>query len=157
MMSLRNQIRHALIAQLKQGNVLEGKIFDTPIHTFDPAQLPLLIVSVEKDQVLTDWTSILMTTLASNALIQLHELSFHLKILLKSHEQMADEFENIVSHITESILIDRTLEGLCKDIRLHDLAEITLSEESEQLVSTMTLPCSVLYRTVDNLPGRPFL
>lgn len=156
MMPMRSQIRHAVVKQLKNCALLEGKIFDTPIHVFNPTQLPLLIVSVEKDQVLTDWTSILMMTLASNALIQLHELSFHLKILVKSTEEMADQLDQMISEITMALLADRSLGGLCKDIRFNDIAELTLSDESEQPVSTMTLSCSVLYRTVDRIPNRPF-
>lgn len=154
MIPLRSQIRHAVMKRLKDCPRLEGRVFDTPIHAFNPTQLPLLVVNVEKDHVLDDWTSILATTGARNALIHMHELSFSLKILAKATEQVADPFDSIASEIITALLSDSTLDGLCKDIRFNDLSEVTVSEEGEQPVSTMTLQCSVWYRVVERMPDK---
>jgi hypothetical protein len=155
MTPVRTQIRHALINCLRDCSSLEGRVFDTPIHAFDPAQLPLLTVTIEKEQVLDDWTSILAMAMAGNLLVQMRELSLSLKILVKATEGVADQLDAIASEVTTHLLADRSLGGLCKDIRFNETSEITISDEGEPPMGNLILHGVVLYRIAEPLPQFP--
>jgi hypothetical protein len=154
MMSIKSQIRQAIVKRLNTCDLLQGRIFDTPLQRFETEQLPLLIITVEKDQVLDDWTSILMTTLARNALIQLRELTLNFTLLVKANGTAVDELDHIATQITTCLLADRTLGGLCKTLRFQETTEITAAEEGEKPVCSLVLRCLVWYRQVDFMPDR---
>jgi hypothetical protein len=154
MMPIKSQIRHAVVERLKACSLLQARIFDTPLKTFDAEQLPLVILTVEKDQVLDDWTSILMTTLASNALIQMRELSLNLMIVAKATPTVVNELNYIAAQIMSCLLLDRTLDGLCKNLRFQETTEITTAEEAEKPVCSMVLHSSIWYRQIDSIPEK---
>jgi hypothetical protein len=157
MTPVRTQIRHALINCLRDCSSLEGRVFEPPIHAFDPSQLPLLTVTIEKDQVVDDWTSILAMALAGNVLVQMRELSLSLKILVKATIgfPVADRLDAIASEVTTHLLADRSLGGLCKDIRFNETSEITISDEGEPPMGSLILHGVVLYRIAEPLPQFP--
>jgi|GEM_PF-3095399 len=154
MNSIKHQIRRAIVERLNTCPLLQGRIFDTPLQTFDGEQLPLLIMTVEKDQVLEDWTSILMTTLARNALIQLRELALNLTLVAKTSSHAAQELDDLATQMTACLLLDRTLGGLCKTLRFQETTEITAAEEGAKPVCSLALRCLVWYRQVDFMPDR---
>jgi len=154
MMSLKHQIRQAVVERLKTCEALQGRIFDTPLQSFECQQLPLLILTVEKDQVLDDWTSILMTVLAKNALIQLRELSLNFTLVAKTSPNVVHELDYIATQITKCLLADRKLGGLCKILRFQETTEMNPSEEGEKPVCSLVLRCFVWYRQVDVMPDR---
>jgi len=152
MTSIKQQIRRTIVDRLNTCLLLQGRIFDTPLQTFDGEQLPLLIMTVEKDQVLEDWTSILMTTLARNALIQLRELAFNFTLVTKASPHAMPALDQLAAQITACLLADRKLGGLCKTLRFQETTEINTTEEGEKPVCSLALHCLVWYRQVDFMP-----
>ena len=113
------------------------------------------MLTVEKDQVLEDGTSILMTTLAKNGLIQLRELALHLTIVAKTSPLVVNELDHMATQITKVLLSDRQLGGLCKTLRVQEATDISAVEEAEKPVCSLILQCLIWYRQVDCLPERP--
>jgi hypothetical protein len=152
MTSIKHQIRQRMVERLNTCEGLQGRIFDTPLQSFEHEQLPLLIMTVEKDQVLDDWTSMLMTTFARNALIQLRELALNLTIVAKANPHVVQELDYLATQITTCLLDDRKLGGLCKTLRFQEATEISAAEEGEKPVCSLVLHCLVWYRQVDFMP-----
>lgn len=150
MKPLRTQIREALIDRLSQGK-WKGRIFDNPTLAFDPAQLPLVVLSIEKDHVLEDCTAILPSAVG-NQCLELHELSFRLKILVKTTKKAMDHLDEITRDLITGVLSDPTLAGLCKAIRVNEISEMTHSEDAESFVSSATLQGVLWYRVLEARP-----
>lgn len=153
MTSLQQQIRRAIVERLTTCPFWQGKILDTPLLSFEEAQLPRLLLTVEKDQVLEDWTAILTTPLARNARIQLRELSLNLTLVAKTYPQGVPALDQLATPLMACLLADRTLGGLCKTLRFPETTELDTQEAGEPVCGVI-LRCVVWYRQVEDRPDR---
>ena len=153
MTHVRTQIRQAIVTTLTGLTTTEDRVFDTQVYPLERAQLPALTVTIEKDNALTDWS----TMLESGVLVQTYELPVMVRGYAKATETVQDVLDAIALEVTEALKADRTLGGLSKDIRIDDVPEITVSGTGEQPIGMIHLSCMVLYRIADNAPDVPLL
>ncbi|MDX1901887.1 MAG: hypothetical protein SFW66_07795 [Gammaproteobacteria bacterium] len=153
MTHVRTKIRQAIVTALAGLTTTEDRIFDTQIYPLERAQLPAITVAVEKDNVLSDWS----TMLESGVLAQTYEMPVMIRGYAKATETVQDVLDAIALEVIEALKADRTLGGLSKDIRIDDVPEITVSGTGEQPIGMITLGCMVLYRIADNAPDVPLL
>lgn len=153
MAHVRTQIRQAIVAVLTGLATTGNRVYDTQLYALERAQLPALTVSIEKDSIVSDWS----TLLTSGVLIQTYELPITLRAYARATETVQNTLDTIAVEIIEALKADITLGALCKDIRIDDIPEISISGKSEQPIGMIVLNCVVNYRIADNAPTVPLL
>lgn len=136
MSSPRSRIRQELFEALNRVTGLQGRVIEMPLTTLNANQLPLVLIKVEKDQLLEDWSS---------CSTQVHELSLTLQILVSHTHQLMDQLDQLATEINTAIHTDDDLAQWCCAVQCQDVSDITVSQDTEQPMATLTMPCVIRY------------
>ncbi len=142
MQPIRTQIRLAIIQHLQSSKMLQAKVQAEPHCPVALQELPLITVSLDKANVISDWSALD----GNGGLMEMIEQSIIIKITAAGNDELEAKLEQIAAAVSQSFAHDETLGGLIKTLRLEEEAEISISHEGEQPIGVLTMRFIALYR-----------
>ena len=142
MQPIRTLIRQAIIQLLQASKALPAKVHAESHCPLALQALPLITVSLDKANTLSDWTA----HDGEGRLLEMVEQPIIIKITTSGSQSLEVKLEQYAAIISEVLVRDETLGGLVKALRLEDDAELSISHEGEQPIGVLTLRFVALYR-----------